>query len=86
MCGVPLILPRVKHGAGLLQRTSKYASLLRISGALYLGIFDQPEKNEFFNGLLTFDIVSSISSACLLKAAFLASFSPSLCDTRVTPE
>jgi hypothetical protein len=34
-----------------LQRTFKYASLLRISGALHLGIFDQPEKNEFFNRL-----------------------------------
>ena len=33
-----LILPRVKHGAGLLQRTSKYASLLRISGAPVNGI------------------------------------------------
>jgi hypothetical protein len=32
-----------------LQRTSQYASLLRISGALHLGIFDQPEKNEFFD-------------------------------------
>jgi len=32
-----------------LQRTSKYASLLRISGALHLGIFEQPEKNDFSN-------------------------------------
>jgi hypothetical protein len=30
-----------------LRRTFKYASLLRISGALHLGIFDQPEKNFF---------------------------------------
>jgi len=29
-----------------------YASLLRISGALYLGLFDQPVKNEFFSKLL----------------------------------
>jgi len=36
----------------LLQRTFEYASLLRISGALRLGIFDQPEKNEFFNGFM----------------------------------
>ncbi len=35
-----------------LQRTSKYASLLRISGALYLGIFEQPAKDEFFSKLL----------------------------------
>jgi hypothetical protein len=30
-----------------------YASLLRISGALHLGIFDQPERNQSFKGLLT---------------------------------
>ncbi len=30
-----------------LQRTPKYASLLRISGALHLGIFEQPIKNLF---------------------------------------
>jgi hypothetical protein len=39
--------PRVMHGAGLLQRTSKYASFLRASGALHLGIFEQPEKKDF---------------------------------------
>jgi hypothetical protein len=38
-----------------LQRTFKYASLLRISGALHLGIFDQPEKNKFFNRLISPD-------------------------------
>jgi len=43
-------LRRSPHPSSL-QRTFKYASLLRISGALHLGIFDQPEKNEFFNGL-----------------------------------
>jgi hypothetical protein len=26
-----------------------YASLLRISAALHLGIFDQPAKNDLFN-------------------------------------
>jgi len=35
-----------------LRRTSKYASLLRISGALHLGIFEQPMKIEFFSNLL----------------------------------
>jgi len=35
-----------------LQRTSKYASLLRISGALHLDIFDQPYKSCFFSKLL----------------------------------
>jgi hypothetical protein len=28
----------------------KYASLLRISGALHLGIFEQPERNHFSSG------------------------------------
>jgi len=41
-------LRRSPHPSSL-QRTFKYASLLRISGALHLGIFDQPEKNEFSN-------------------------------------
>ena len=35
-----------------LQRTSEYASLLRISGALHLGIFEQPDENDFFSSLL----------------------------------
>jgi len=35
-----------------LRRTSKYASLLSISGALHLGIFEQSEKNDFFSKLL----------------------------------
>jgi hypothetical protein len=35
-----------------LRRTSKYASLLMISGALHLGIFEQPEKNDFFSTLI----------------------------------
>jgi len=34
-----------------LRRTPKYASLLGISGALHLGIFEQPEKNQFFSNL-----------------------------------
>jgi hypothetical protein len=38
-----------------LQRTFKYASLLRVSGALHLGIFDQPERNEFFDRLFLID-------------------------------
>jgi len=33
----------------LLRRTFKYASLLRISGALNSGILDQPAKNDFSN-------------------------------------
>jgi hypothetical protein len=35
-----------------LRRTSKYASFLRISGALHLGIFEQPAKNDFPSNLL----------------------------------
>jgi hypothetical protein len=37
-----------------LRRTSKYASFLRISGALHLGIFEQPGENHFFSKLLGF--------------------------------
>ena len=44
-------LRRCPHPS-LLRRTSKYASLLRISGALHLGIFEQPAKNDFFSKLL----------------------------------
>jgi len=32
------------------QRTSKYASRLRISGALHLDIFEQPAKEPFSTG------------------------------------
>jgi len=46
-------LRRSPHPSSL-QRTLKYASLLRISGALHLGIFDHPEKNDFSNRLLKF--------------------------------
>src|SRR3972149_4048519 len=35
-----------------LRRTSMYVSLLRISGALHLGIFEQPAENKFLNKLL----------------------------------
>jgi hypothetical protein len=34
------------------QRTRKYASFLRISRALHLDVFEQPDKNCFFNNLL----------------------------------
>jgi len=32
-----------------LRRTGKYDSFLRISRALYLDVFNQPEKDCFFN-------------------------------------
>jgi hypothetical protein len=44
-------LLRFPHPSSL-RRTSKYASLLTISGALHLGIFEQPEKNPFFSNPL----------------------------------
>jgi hypothetical protein len=31
-----------------LRRTAEYASLLRISGALHLTLFEQPVKDDFF--------------------------------------
>ena len=44
-------LRRCPHPSSL-RRTSQYASLLRISGALHLGIFEQPKKIDFFSNLL----------------------------------
>jgi len=39
-------------GQVIVRRTAKYASLLRISGALHLSIFEQPEKNDFSSNVL----------------------------------
>jgi hypothetical protein len=44
-------LLRSPHPSSL-QRTCKYASLLRISGALHPGIFEHPAENHFFKSLL----------------------------------
>jgi hypothetical protein len=44
-------LLRFPHPSSL-QRTAKYASLLRISGALHLTLFEQPGKDDLFSGLL----------------------------------
>src|SRR4030043_203850 len=41
-------LRRYPHSSSL-RRTSMYASLLGISGALHLSIFDQPEQQVFFS-------------------------------------
>jgi hypothetical protein len=49
-------LPRSPDPSSL-RRTFKYASLLRISGALHLGIFEQPEEKEILNRLLMVDSV-----------------------------
>jgi hypothetical protein len=35
-----------------LRRTKKYDSFLRISRALHLDVFDQPEKEYFINKLI----------------------------------
>jgi hypothetical protein len=43
-------LRRFPHPSSL-RRTPKYASLLRPSGALHLGIFEQSEENDFFSKL-----------------------------------
>jgi hypothetical protein len=44
-------LLRFPHPSSL-RRTAKYASLLRISGALHLGIFDQPGGKGLFSDML----------------------------------
>jgi hypothetical protein len=44
-------LLRFPHPSSL-RRTVKYASLLRISGALLLALFEQPGKDDFFSSLL----------------------------------
>jgi len=44
-------LLRFPHSSSL-QRTCKYASLLRISGALHLGIFEHPQKIHFFSSMI----------------------------------
>jgi len=65
-------LRRCPHPSSL-RRTSKYASLLRISGALHLpacrsfgvgrGFFEQPEKNYFFSSLLEHSLLRKIVSS-----------------------
>jgi len=44
-------LLRFPHPSSL-RRTVKYGSLLRISRALHLAFFEQPEGNDFFSNLL----------------------------------
>jgi hypothetical protein len=34
-----------------LRRTTKYASLLKISRALHMAFFEQPEGNDFLNSM-----------------------------------
>jgi hypothetical protein len=44
-------LLRFPHPSSL-RRTAKYASLLRISGALHLALFEQPGKDDIISSLL----------------------------------
>jgi hypothetical protein len=44
-------LLRFPHPSSL-RRTAKYASLLRISGALHLALFEQPGKDDFIGSLV----------------------------------
>jgi len=44
-------LLRCAHPSSL-QRTAQYASFLVISRALHLNVFDQSDKNSFFNKLI----------------------------------
>jgi len=53
-------LLRFPHPSSL-RRTSKYASFLRMSGALHLGIFEQPERQLFFQELASAEISLSVS-------------------------
>ena len=55
-------LRRFPHPSSL-RRTAKYTSFLRISGALHLAIFEQPEKDDFFSSLLNSRFVPSLNPA-----------------------
>jgi hypothetical protein len=44
-------LPRFPHPSSL-RRTAEYASLLRISGALHLSLFEQPGKDDVSSSVL----------------------------------
>jgi hypothetical protein len=50
-----------------LRRTDKYASLLRIAGALHLGIFDQPFHLAYFIILLKSVIERQEPSICAFR-------------------
>jgi len=54
-------LLRCAHPSSL-QRTAQYASFLVMSRALHLNVFDQPEKNNFFNNrLLVFTCLEPVN-------------------------
>jgi len=62
-------LLRFPHPSSL-QRTAKYALLLRISGALHLALFEQPGKDDFFSSLLEACFRASIPDKALLSPSF----------------
>jgi len=51
-----------------LRRTPKYVSLLRISGALHLALFEQPGKDDFFSSLLDFRLQISEMQKYLMRS------------------
>jgi hypothetical protein len=57
-------LRRFPHPSSL-RRTAKYASFLRISGALHLTIFEQPEKEDFFGSLNSLVKVANRGLSCV---------------------
>jgi hypothetical protein len=63
-------LRRFPHPSSL-RRTSVYASFLGISGALHLGVFDQPAYQVVFRGFGA--LGPSFSVYCLLSSVFFPS-------------
>jgi hypothetical protein len=51
-------LRRFPHPSAL-RSTAKYASLLRISGALHLALFEQPAKDDFSSSLSVIKLATS---------------------------
>jgi hypothetical protein len=61
-------LLRFPHPSSL-QRTAKYASLLRVSGALHLALFEQPGKDDFFSSLV--DLTTNPYSSFIVQNCYL---------------
>jgi hypothetical protein len=60
-------LLRFPHPSSL-RRTTKYASFLRISGALHLVLFEQPGEDYFFSGPLVLKSpIPSLQNECAWK-------------------
>jgi hypothetical protein len=65
-------LLRFPHPSSL-QRTAKYASLLGISGALHLALFEQSGKDDFFSILLEACFQTSMPDKALPSPIFFFS-------------